>query len=84
MPIRRRTVSKSAPRLNSPRFVNLKTLDLYNNQITTEGMKALLQSKNLSSLEMLILVRNKIDLGKKADEIAKNQSLPSLRRLELE
>jgi hypothetical protein len=45
-------------------------------------MKALLQSKNLKSLEMLILVRNEIDITK-ADELAKNQSLPSLKRLEL-
>jgi len=45
-------------------------------------MEALLQSKNLKSLEILILVRNQIN-EEKTDELAKNQSLPSLKRLEL-
>ena len=68
---------------NSPHLSNLKTLDLYNNQITEKGMEALLNSKTLKSLELLILVRNEINPGQRTDDLAKNQTLPSLRRLEV-
>ena len=68
---------------NSPNLSNLKTLDLYNNQITEKGMEALLNSKTLKNLELLILVRNEISPGKQIDDLAKNQTLPSLRRLEV-
>ena len=68
---------------NSPHLANLKSLDLYHNQITEKGMEALLNSKTLKSLESLILVRNEINPGQGADDLAKKQSLPSLRRLEM-
>jgi len=46
-------------------------------------MEALLNSKSLKSLELLILVRNEINPGQRTDDLAKKQSLPSLRRLEV-
>ena len=68
---------------NSAHLSNLKTLDLYNNRITEKGMEALLNSKTLKSLELLMMVRNELNPGKRIDELAKKQTLPNLRRLEV-
>jgi hypothetical protein len=45
-------------------------------------MEALLNSKSLKSLEELILIRNEINPDL-VDKLAKKQTLPSLRRLEM-